>query len=51
MVDELNGSGIYGEKYFIHDKSWYLLMRLKLSLIKGGYSVKVSGSDSNKVVW
>ena len=50
-VDEVNGSGIYGEKQFIHNKSWYLLMGLKLLLIKGRYYVKVSGSDSNKVVW
>ena len=51
MVDEVNGSGIYGEKYLIHNKSWYVLMSSNMLLIKGGYSVKVSGSDSNTVVW
>ena len=39
------------EKEIIHAKRWGVYMNNKRLLIKGRYSMEVSGSDGKKVVW
>ena len=51
MVFKDNGRGLDGDKSLVHTNRWYDYMNKKQSIIKGGYYVKVSGSDGKKVVW
>ena len=51
MVFQENDGGVDDEKEIIHAKRWYVYIKEKKTLIKGLYSVKVSGYDSNKVLW
>ena len=39
------------EKAIIHAKMWGFYMKNNKFLIKGGYSVKVSGYGDNKLLW
>ena len=48
MVIEDNIEGIDNEKELLHAKRWDAYMNDKLSLIKGGYSAAVSGSDGKE---
>ena len=48
-IDDHEG-GKYDEKYFIYYNKWYVYMRDKLSLIKDGNYVDVSGYERKKVI-
>ena len=43
--------GVDDQKVIIHDKRWDVYMNKKEALIKGGYSLEVSGSNRKKVIW
>ena len=51
MVFDDNEGGWYYDKPFLHAKIWDVPMSEKWSLIKGGYSVEVSGYEGKKLVW
>ena len=46
-----NDGGVDYEKALIYTKILDVYMNDSKALIKGGYSVEVSGSDGNKVLW
>ena len=43
--------GVDDEKVILHYMGWDVYTNQKISLIKGGYSVKVSGYSGKKVLW
>ena len=51
MIVDYNESGRDYDKALLHTKMWDLYTRNKISLIKGGYSVEVSGYEGKKLVW
>ena len=46
-----NDGGVDDHKVILHAKMWDVYMNKKKELIKGGYSMEVSGSDEKKVLW
>ena len=46
----ING-GVGDERSIIHAKRCNVYIDKKQSLMKGGYSVEVSGSDGKKLIW
>ena len=50
MFFEDDDGGVDDQKLIMHNKRWDVYMNKKEALIKGGYSVEVSGSDWNKVI-
>ena len=50
MVFYNNKGGVNEEKAILHYNSWDVYMNRKESLIKGGHSVEVLGSDGKKVI-
>ena len=51
MVFEDSGGGVGEEKTILHANIWYVYMKQKWLLIKGGYYVEGSGYYWKKVVW
>ena len=51
MVFEDNEGGVDDDKVIIYSKRWGVYMNNKGLLIKGGYSVEVSGYYVRKVMW
>ena len=50
MIFEGNDGGLDNQEAIIHSKRWDVYMNEKNALIRGGYSVEVSGYDGNKVI-
>ena len=46
-----NGVEVDDEKRILHVKRWDVYMNKKVLLIKGVYSVKVSGYDGKEAIW
>ena len=51
MGFEDNYGGVDNEKALLHANGWDVYTNNNKALVKGGYSVEVSGSDGNKVLW
>ena len=51
VVDNVNQSQGYADKYVLYDNKWYVCIRNKIFPIKGMSYVEVSGYDWIKVVW